>query len=754
MQNNTLKRVNEDLNKRMERPTLKKEMEKMLFGIVKRRFHYSWSWGEVTFLLSYFLTHCSDWRLKVKMLSKFLWYRVIHYRKDRNFKKFTPLSASYSRCLQNIAGERKKMLIFTYEMSLTGAPRTSLALAVVAKELGMTPVLISPNDGSLTQESERLGVEVLIDPLLSYHLATSDGMTLSFLEAFDVFFFNALESVVLAPYVHTPHKKIGWIHEGSFGFSNNVGVDIGKSFDCLDELYAVGGYTKRFVEEHAGDKTKVKTLLYGCEDYVPVGKSVTADKDEKLRIAVIGTIDRRKGLHLLAEALKGLSAEAKGKITIDLIGKAREHSILSSLHALPFVNVIGQKPHKEVLRYLAEADVLLCPSLDDPMPIVCTEAMMLRKVVVVSENTGTALFIKNGVNGFTIPANDIEAITHIIEYMVSNTSAFAQIGDAAREIYERYFTFDVFRKNVGRIFCEFVAQESDAKRLPSQQSIPSGAGHPTISFILPFFNSAPYLDKCIESILSQTSDDYELILVDDGSTDNSLDLCKAYAQKHRHLKLLHYPENKGVSYARNLGMAHAQGKYVSLVDADDWIEPSYVETIRKEMEDTDILFFDVAWQYKDESTLCKSIGASFAKEKAEIENVIVRLKDNDVAINNFGYTFSKVFRRDLICAHGIRFVENLQISEDETFTYAYCKHIGSIKVIPTALYNYRQKKDGLSHRKKTMQETLLLFSELSKIDWLAQLPFIQGAIPLPATYGQGFAQPSCLRRVFHESHLV
>ena len=99
-----------------------------------------------------------------------------------------------------------------------------------------------------------------------------------------------------------------------------------------------------------------------------------------------------------------------------------------------------------------------------------------------------------------------------------------------------------------------------------------------ISVVVPVYNSAPYLETCLRSLLAQTWQDWEAILVDDGSTDGSARLCDTWAKKEPRLRVIHQ-ENAGVSAARNAGIAAARGDYLAFVDADDWVEPDYLQTL-------------------------------------------------------------------------------------------------------------------------------------------------------------------------------
>ena len=102
-----------------------------------------------------------------------------------------------------------------------------------------------------------------------------------------------------------------------------------------------------------------------------------------------------------------------------------------------------------------------------------------------------------------------------------------------------------------------------------------------VSIILPVYNVEPYLRQCLDSIINQTFKDFELIVVNDCSPDNSLQIVKEYQQKDSRIVLLNLPKNKGISNARNEGMKIAKAKYIVFIDSDDWVREDYVEVLSK-----------------------------------------------------------------------------------------------------------------------------------------------------------------------------
>ena len=122
-----------------------------------------------------------------------------------------------------------------------------------------------------------------------------------------------------------------------------------------------------------------------------------------------------------------------------------------------------------------------------------------------------------------------------------------------------------------------------------------------ISIIVPVYNTEPYLEQCLDSIINQTLEDIEIICVNDGSTDNSLSILEEYASKDNRIRIINQ-ENKGQGFARNNGLKNVNGEYVLFVDSDDWIELNTCEALYKKVNelDLDMLFFCATSYIADE----------------------------------------------------------------------------------------------------------------------------------------------------------
>ena len=123
-----------------------------------------------------------------------------------------------------------------------------------------------------------------------------------------------------------------------------------------------------------------------------------------------------------------------------------------------------------------------------------------------------------------------------------------------------------------------------------------------ISIIIPIYNSEKYLTHCLDSILKQTYQDFEVILVNDGSTDNSAKICDNYTITDARFKVIH-KQNQGVSIARNTGISYAKGEYISFIDSDDWIENDYLKNmINVADSSSDIIISGAICDYTDKQS--------------------------------------------------------------------------------------------------------------------------------------------------------
>lgn len=212
---------------------------------------------------------------------------------------------------------------------------------------------------------------------------------------------------------------------------------------------------------------------------------------------------------------------------------------------------------------------------------------------------------------------------------------------------------------------------------------------PKISVIVPVYNSEQYLHRCIDSILNQTFTDYELLLIDDGSTDNSGIICDEYASNDYRVRVFH-KENGGVSSARNLGLDNAKGDWISFVDSDDWVGRRYLEVLYQNGEYD---FVTCYWQLVNDSSYT-FIVPDDGEYRGNIE-IINFLNSN---IRNISYPVCRLFRKAIIMEGKLRFDAKTHYSEDALFNITYLQYVTSIKQVGDVEYYYEKHLGSLSRK--------------------------------------------------------
>jgi len=208
---------------------------------------------------------------------------------------------------------------------------------------------------------------------------------------------------------------------------------------------------------------------------------------------------------------------------------------------------------------------------------------------------------------------------------------------------------------------------------------------PKISLILPVYNTADYLGKCIDSILVQTFSDWELIIIDDGSTDGSPVMCDDYAEKDGRIRLTH-KKNSGKPDSLNLAISMARGDYVGFVDSDDWLEPTMLEVLLKALEEIDADFASCGYlnEYVDGTDL-----APVCDKKTTLTSsqTVRQLYDRKL----YGYLHGRLFRKSTL----VEPIPQLRRYEDYAVIYKWASHGRGSVLCPECLYHYRQRRSSI-----------------------------------------------------------
>lgn len=205
-----------------------------------------------------------------------------------------------------------------------------------------------------------------------------------------------------------------------------------------------------------------------------------------------------------------------------------------------------------------------------------------------------------------------------------------------------------------------------------------------VSIIIPVYNVAPFLEMCLQSVADQTFKEWECILVDDGSTDVSGVICDNWLEKDQRFRVIHQ-SNRGVSVARNTGISAAVGKYVVFVDADDWVEETYLSDLLEKSDDSvDLIISGIIQERID------GIGRICPSREIIIQLSAGAQSSDWVEFINLLYgPYAKLYRYSVIKGNGLSFPEHQSLGEDMIFNLSYLEQVSKVLIIPKANYHYR-----------------------------------------------------------------
>ena len=222
---------------------------------------------------------------------------------------------------------------------------------------------------------------------------------------------------------------------------------------------------------------------------------------------------------------------------------------------------------------------------------------------------------------------------------------------------------------------------------------------PKVSVIVPIYNVEKYLEKCINSLLSQTLEDIQIILVNDGSKDNSGTIAKKYAKKNKDKVIYVEKENGGLSDARNYGLKYATGDFVAFLDSDDYIEKNaYEEMYNKAIEEnSDYVECDFIWEYPNKAKIDKQYKYQNKNEMLSFVRVVA---------------WNKLIKRSLITEHNLEFPKGLRY-EDVEFTYKLIPYINKFAYVDKPFIHYVQREGSIANVQN--ERTAEIFTVLDEV---------------------------------------
>src|SRR5699024_8503264 len=223
---------------------------------------------------------------------------------------------------------------------------------------------------------------------------------------------------------------------------------------------------------------------------------------------------------------------------------------------------------------------------------------------------------------------------------------------------------------------------------------------PEISIIVPVYNKEKYLDQSLKSILNQSFDNLEIILINDGSTDNSLEICKTFEKKDNRVKVISQI-NQGVSVAGNTGIDNASGKYIGFVDPDDWIEKDMFLKMYKKYEETNSpVCISNYFQETKEDVIKRELSTTAdVLINKEIYNQILIKLIGPQSINEstiMSSVWRLLIKKELIVDNSIIFPQKINRMQDLAFSLEVFIHTEKVCVVKDCLYHYKVHDDSAS----------------------------------------------------------
>jgi glycosyltransferase involved in cell wall biosynthesis len=377
----------------------------------------------------------------------------------------------------------------------------------------------------------------------------------------------------------------------------------------LSRHVAVGERAARIVEEAVGlPDGSVGTIYNGVPDLGP--PAATAPRARPL-VGTLARLDPIKGLDLLLDVMAELPGAdlviaGEGPERDALVAQAARLGIADRCRLLPWSD--------DARAMLPTLDVFVLPSRNEGFPLSIVEAMLAERPVVASDVGSVAEAVVDGETGFVVPPDDSPALRAALADLLADEALRRRMGAAGRtralagftsEVMARRFE-DVYEQITGRPILRSAQAEVAAPPAPVAPATPTAAhaATPTFSVIIPAYQSAAVIGDAIASVLAQTAPPEEVIVVDDGSTDDLAGAVAAASGEDEARVRIVRIEHAGESAARNAGLAAATSDFVAMLDADDRYEPGFLAAIGSlaaSRPDLDVLTADAVFDAGDGS---------------------------------------------------------------------------------------------------------------------------------------------------------
>lgn len=344
------------------------------------------------------------------------------------------------------------VLLLSHDLTMGGPALALYHMGQALRKQGKKIVIVSMLDGPLREVLVQVGIPVIVD----VNLQVETMCDARWLEKFRLIVCNTINFHVFLSKRNTDTPVLWWLHDSAF-FYDGVNPDVLRAVSSEKmEVCAVGPVARKAMESYRPDLL-VEDLLYGVMDEAELVKRKGKDED-KVRFVTIGYIEARKGQDILIQAIREMPGDMRKRAEFFIVGQ--DNSVLAGrireeIKDIPETVMTGVLDREKIHELLEQADVLVCPSREDPMPTVAAEAMMHSVPCILSDATGTAGYIQDGVNGIVFHSEDARRLAEKLIWCIEHPKQLLDMGMRAREVYENVFSMQVFEEKVRNVLLKF-----------------------------------------------------------------------------------------------------------------------------------------------------------------------------------------------------------------------------------------------------------------------------------------------------------
>lgn len=335
-------------------------------------------------------------------------------------------------------------LLLSHDLTLGGPSIALYHMARVLREKGDQVVFASMLDGPLRETLLAEGIPVVVDVNLQVETMREAEWT----SGFQRIVCNTINFHIFLSERDAKIPVLWWLHDSAF-FYDGVNPALLRGMERENLRFCAVGPVPRDAMAKFLPDAEIESLIYGVADEAGSGRKQTGR--HKICFVTIGYIEARKGQDILVRAIQKLPEHIRERAEFYLVGQNTSRmagELREIIQDIPEITMTGTMDRKGIYEMLERADVMICPSREDPMPTVAAEAMMYRVPCLVSDATGTASYIEPEVNGLVFQSGDDQELAGKICWCVEHCDRLADMGARARETYDRQFSMPAFERRV------------------------------------------------------------------------------------------------------------------------------------------------------------------------------------------------------------------------------------------------------------------------------------------------------------------